>query len=365
MLRTALVALLVLHGLIHGLGVAKAFGWAEVSALTKTIGRPLGVVWGMAGALFVLAAVLLLMRSEKWWVVAAVALLCSQVLIALHWHDARFGTVANLLVLLAVIVGAASWNFKRHYTRAVDRTVEATAALPAHRITEADLVALPTCVQHYLRTAGVVGTLEPRNMRITFQGSIRSEGGPWMPFTTVQVNRFDVPARFFWMDATMKGLPTKGLHAYEDGHATMLIKLAGLVPVMNMKGPEMDTAETVTWFNDLCLFAPGALLDPRITWSAVEERSAQATFSHGGITIHATLLFDAQHRLVDFFSDDRYVVAPPAAPQKRRFSTPMRDHRTIDGRLVPGYGETIWQLPSGPFTYGRFTLRSIAYDVSF
>ena len=56
MLRTALVALLVLHCLIHGLGVAKAFGWAEVSALTKTIGRPLGVVWGMAGALFVLAA---------------------------------------------------------------------------------------------------------------------------------------------------------------------------------------------------------------------------------------------------------------------------------------------------------------------
>ncbi|MBK9287693.1 MAG: hypothetical protein IPN38_08395 [Flavobacteriales bacterium] len=65
-----------------------------------------------------------------------------------------------------------------------------------------------------------------------------------------------------------------------------------------------------------------------------------------------------QHRLVDFFSDDRYVVAPPAVPQKRRFNTPMRDHRTIDGRLVPGYGETTWHCPPVRSDFdGRFTLR--------
>ena len=32
MLRTALLVLLVLHGLIHLMGSAKAFGWAEVAA---------------------------------------------------------------------------------------------------------------------------------------------------------------------------------------------------------------------------------------------------------------------------------------------------------------------------------------------
>ena len=50
-----------------------------------------------------------------------------------------------------------------------------------------------------------------------------------MPFTSVQTNSFDEPARFFWIDATMKGLPTKGLHAYENGKATMLIKVLGVV----------------------------------------------------------------------------------------------------------------------------------------
>jgi hypothetical protein len=31
--------------------------------------------------------------------------------------------------------------------------------------------------------------------------------------------------------------------------------------------------------------------------------------------------------------------------------------------LVPAYGEALWELPSGPFTYGRFTLTALAYDV--
>jgi len=128
-------------------------------------------------------------------------------------------------------------------------------------------------------------------------------------------------------------------------------------------GREMDQAETVTWFNDLCLFAPGALVDPRITWTGSDDRSAIATFTHKDITIAARLVFDAQDLLVDFISDDRYIVAPPKPPEKRTFRTPASAHRRMNGMLLPGYGEALWELPSGPFTYGRFTLTALAYDV--
>ncbi len=237
-----------------------------------------------------------------------------------------------------------------------------TSTLPKALITEADLAALPDPVQRYVRASGAVGTSRPHNMRIVFEGAIRKPDGPWLPFTTTQVNTFDIPSRYFWMDAVMMGLPTKGLHAYENGHATMRIKLAGLLPVMSFAGPELDTAETVTWFNDMCLFAPGALVDPRITWQPIDGRSAQATFHHEGITARATLVFDQQDRLVDFLSDDRYAMSEKP-PRKLRFETPVRDHRTVGGVLVPGYGETVWHMPEGPFTYGRFTLKEIAYNV--
>lgn len=361
MLRIFLAILLAAHGVIHLMGFAKAYGLAKAPALTMSIAKPMGALWAIAAVLFLIAFALLLLGSDRWWIPAGIAVLLSQVLIVLHWHDARFGTIANVLLLVAVIAGASVWNFRAQYNAAVDRTMVLARAVPEHRITEDDLAPLPRSVQRFLRTTGVVGTLRPRNMRIAFEGNIRGFDGPWMPFTTVQVNAFDEPARFFWLDATMKGIPTKGLHAYENGTATMLIKVLGMVPVMEAHGPEMDQAETVTWFNDLCLFAPGALLDPRIAWAPIDDRSAKATFSHRGISISAVLVFDASDRLVDFRSYDRYAMQGDAVV-KMGFSTPARDHRLINGLLLPGYGEAVWLRPEGPFPYGRFTVRSVTYD---
>jgi hypothetical protein len=363
MFRTLLAILLALHGAIHLMGFAKASGFAKLPALTIPFSRAEGAWWAFAAVLFLIACVLLIVRSDLWWIPAAIAVVLSQVLIVSHWHEARFGTIANALLLVALIAGAGIWNFRMHYTAAVARTVERTKALPAQRISETDLEPLPQPVQRYLRTTGVVGTNKPHTMRIAFEGSIRGFDGPWMPFTTVQVNSFDRPARFFWLDATMMRLPTKGLHAYEEGKATMLIKLLGVVPVMEAHGPEMDKSETVTWFNDLCIYAPGALIDPRITWADGDDHSAKATFTNGDLSITATLVFDDADRLVDFVSDDRYAMAANGTAVSMRFSTPLRDHRPIDRLILPGYGEAVWHRPDGPFVYGRFTLRSLTYDL--
>jgi hypothetical protein len=353
LLRLCLFILLLVHGLIHLGSLARSTGW----------------LWGLVAVLMLASAVLVQWRDGRWWMLAGVAIVISQVLIIGRWQDARLGTIANALLLLAVVTSGASWQFHRRYTAAVSTALARTELESNAVIVDDDLNNLPSPIQRYLRAAGVVGTRRPRSMRIELSGQIRSEGGPWMPFTTEQFNTFNVPARFFWMDATMKGLPTKGFHSYDDGVASMRIKLLGLFPVVDVAGRELDTAETVTWFNDLCLFAPGALLDSRISWQAIDDHSASATFSRHRQSITAVLIFDQQDRIINFISDDRYVVAPPASPVRRRFSTPASEHRDINGRLLPGHGDAIWQLPSQssgetyPFVYGRFTLTSIAYDL--
>jgi hypothetical protein len=248
------------------------------------------------------------------------ALVLSQVLIILHWHEARFGTVANVVVLVAVVLGIAVMRFRDTYRAAVREAVPEALAKPRQRpITDND-------------------------------------------FSSEQVNTFHRPARHFWIDASMKGLPTKGYHGYAQGHAFMRIKPLGVIPAVDLSGPEMDVSETVTWFNDLCLFAPGALIDPRMTWEPIDDHNARVTFTHGAITITTQLVFDAEDRLVDFISDDRYGRMPNGRLERLRSTTPASDHRVFDGVRVPGYGEGVWHLPEGPFAYGRFHVRSVAYD---
>ena len=98
-----------------------------------------------------------------------------------------------------------------------------------------------------------------------------------MTFRSEQYNFFDEPARVFLMKASRYGLPVKGLHLFHGESATMQIKLASVLQVVDAKGPKMNQGETVTLFNDLCLMAPAALIEKeRIQWEAAGPLAAQA-----------------------------------------------------------------------------------------
>jgi hypothetical protein len=66
-MRLTLIAVLVLHGLVHLLGVAKAFGLAALPQLTEPIATDRGWLWLMAAVLFVAAAVGVVMTRRRSW----------------------------------------------------------------------------------------------------------------------------------------------------------------------------------------------------------------------------------------------------------------------------------------------------------
>jgi hypothetical protein len=45
-----------------------------------------------------------------------------------------------------------------------------------------------------------------------------------------------------------------------------------------------------------------------------------------------------------------------------RWCTPLGGYQDIDGIRVATQGSTVYARPEGPFTYGEFTLRSIAWN---
>jgi hypothetical protein len=235
---------------------------------------------------------------------------------------------------------------------------------PGIPLREEDLAPLPPPVRRFVRASGAVGRPRPQNLRVEFEAVMRRRpGDAGMAASSVQYNFLARPARLFFMRARMFGLPVRALHVYREGQATFQVRIASLVDMVDQSGQQISRSETVTVFNDLCAFAPGALVDDRLAWSPVDGRSAAVTFTNGPHQVSATLIFDADDRLVDFTSDDR-----PDSSSGRfvplRWSTPLGGHQVIDGIRVPTLGSTVYARPDGPFTYGEFTLRSIACDVA-
>jgi hypothetical protein len=368
-MRIAFSALIAVHALIHVVGFAKAFGLASLTQLKMPIPRPMGVLW-LAAAALVLAAVALLSVARRWfWLVGLAGLVASQIAIVASWGDARFGTIANVVLLAAVVFGAFAWGpfgLRAEYERLVrDGTSRLASSARPPNITEADLAALPPLVQRYLRFAGVVGTLKVQGFRARMTGRIRrSATAPWMPFTAEQVNFYDPPRRYFWMEATRGGLPLDGLHAYSEADASMRIRLLSIVPVVDLGGPEMTRTETVTILNDMSIFAPGRLLDPAIHWRELDARSVEATYSNGPHTVRAVLVFDDSGALVDFWSDDRPALADDGkATLPQRWSTPIRDYRAMGPYRLFTRGEGRYAPSSGEYAYIELEVHEVSTEI--
>jgi len=346
-----------LHGLIHLLGFAKAFDIGAVTQLSKEISKPLGILWLAAFFLFLTSAILFLLKKEEWWIIGIVAAIISQILIFTVWNDAKFGTIANLIILVAILLTYGNYRFEKNYQKEVKENLQRTTLLTTDLLTEPDLMLLPEPVQRYLRYTGVVNKPKLNNMHIVFEGQMREKGKDFFPFTCEQYNFFDEPTRLFFMKAKMKGFTVSGYHRYSNANALMDIRLFGFFPVVKKIGKDMDKAETVTLFNDMCLMAPATLIDKRITWDAINSTSAKATFTNHNITISAILYFNAQGQLINFVSNDRDVNQYP-------FSTPVRNYKNINGINIMTYGEAIWHYPEGKFVYGKFNLKEVKYNVS-
>ncbi|MBL8685439.1 MAG: hypothetical protein JNK05_40055 [Myxococcales bacterium] len=370
-MRIVLSIVLLLHGLLCVLGFAKAFSLAALPALALPISKPMGVVWLASAALLIASAAGLAWQTSWCWVVALLGAILAQVAIVASWQDARFGTLGNLLALFVALYAAFAWGpfgFRAEYHRRARAALErASRAGPPRVVTEADLASLPDRVQRYLRFVGVVGRPLPRAFRVHFSGRIRSAANaPWMPFEGEQTSVVSPGARLFILRAARSGVPFDALHAYEQNAARMRVRVLSLAPMVDASGEAFSKTETVTLFNDLCIMAPAALIDPSIRWRVVDDRQVEATYTQGPHTIRATLVFgDAENAdaLVDFYSDDRPALAPDNTsfvPQ--RWSTPIREYRVRDGVRLASRGEGRYHPASGAYAYIEFSDLRVAYE---
>lgn len=359
MLRLLIPLLAMLHGVIHLLGTAKAFQWDDIQSLTRPVTRVAGIGWAIACILFIVSGILQWNENRLSWIPLFPAVLLSQWLIIIQWTDAKSGTLPNIILLVAAISMFAHWRYYQSYSRDVHIVQQQSPVYVSGKLVDQDIAHLPIPVQRYIRYAGCIGQPRVSSFRVNFKGRIRSKGGSWMSFTSEQQNFLYPPTRLFWMEAMMKGLPVDGYHRYRSGMASMDIRLLSLFKVQYAAGDEMNIAETITFFNDLCIMAPAALTDSRIRWESVNGDTVQAAFTNGKITVKATLLFAADGRLLNFISDERFNTQEG---KRMRWATPLKTYAGMNGYRLGVEADLVYTYPETDFVYGEFRMTDLVYN---
>ena len=220
---------------------------------------------------------------------------------------------------------------------------------------------LPAPIQRYLSYTGVVGMQPIKNVQLKYSGKFRTAADkPWMSMVAKQHYNTD-PASFVWKaNFKIAGLPLLSVtDRYENGKGAMLGKLAGLVTLFNVsEGVELAQGSMMRYLNEVMWF-PTAFFSEKITWQAIDDESAQVTYTDFGMSVSARLQIDAEGRLSNFIGE-RYREVQ-GSYRLDNWSTPIDAYGEFNGLKLPSHGVGMWSLPDGDFSYIELAIEEIIY----
>jgi hypothetical protein len=351
-MRAAIAGLAIVHGLIHLIGVMR--GVDATPSLRVT-------AWLVACLLLLAGGGLLIARVSAGWVVLAAGVVVSQVLIVGDWSEARAGTAANLILLVAIAVAWADARFQRTTAAAIETLLTRVSAEPGALVGAEEVAALPPPVARWLTASGVVDRPRVRTVHLHQRGQLRTAPDqPFMPAEAEQVFTTAEPGFVWAVRVTMASLvPVAGRDQYLGGRGRMSIRAASLIPLVSADGAEIDQGTLLRFLGEIVWF-PSAALAPYIRWDAVDEQTARATMIYRGVTASALFTFDAAGRMVHLTAR-RYQGGGPGA-RLEDWSVIAHAWTRMGGVVVPSKGTVSWRTSGRDFDYYRWEITGIEYD---
>jgi len=232
-------------------------------------------------------------------------------------------------------------------------------------VLEEDIRKLPAPVQNWLKASGTIGKPEIKSVFVKQSAQMKMKPGQkkWYQAEAIQYVTTGEPA-FIWT-VKMKMLPfikIKGRDKFVDGKGEMLIKLNGLINVVNEKGEKMNEGTLQRYLGELVWY-PSAALSPYIRWEAIDEHSAKATMSYKGTTGSGIFFFNEKGDFVKF-STMRYMGNKPGLKRYEWIIT-VNEYAEYDGIKVPAKMEATWKLDEGDWTWLRLDIVDIEYNFDF
>lgn len=362
-MRIVLTILIAIHGVIHLFGFLKAFGISEFNAISHPITKPFGIVWLLTFALFAITAVLLIAQSNYWWIIGIVGVILSQFLIMNYWSDAKFGTIANVIILLATIIGYSSFNFKERIKGERITQFENSQLKNQNIVTEKSLLDLPAIVQKWLSNSGIIGKKLISNVYLTqeLQLKLKPEQTTWNNGTAEQYFTIQPPAFNWNINTEMNSiLSVAGRDKFEEGKGEMTIKLLSLIPVVNAKNDEKVNQATLQRYLAEIVWFPSASLNEYIEWETIDDNSARATMEYKGTKGSGEFHFDKDGNFEKFVAM-RYQDSNDAEPTEWTVKATKTEER--NGIKIPVECEASWGLESGKWTWLKLRIKEIEYNL--
>lgn len=362
-MRTILILLIAIHGLIHLFGFLKAFGFSEFDGLQLPLSKTQGLLWLISCILFALTLILLIFNSNHWSHLAFLAIATSQILIFMFWADAKFGTIANIIILIPAVITCAHGIFINKISLERSLQFDRTEILESTIINSEDLTNLPPAVQKWLSQSGTLDKSCISNVYLSqdLEIKLKPDQDDWIQAFAQQYFSIQPPAFIWNIDAKMNPiLYFTGRDKFENGKGAMLIKMNSILPIANVSDEDKINEASLQRFLAEMVWFPSAALNSYVKWEHIDSTSARATMNFKGTTGSGIFHYDNNG---DFqkFTALRYRDSTHSTPTL--WTVMAHEIGKMNGIRIPIRCSASWQVKDSTWTWLRLRISELKYNV--
>jgi len=144
---------------------------------------------------------------------------------------------------------------------------------------------------------------------------------------------------------------------YLSDKGRLVVTSLWLFTVVNGSGETFDEGELQRWIAESVWFPTNLLPSERISWSAIDDKTAKLSFKYKNVSTSFTVTFSdtgeitqmETTRFMDQARKERWLVIPS-------------EYNETDGIIIPTKAEVTWKLEGGDLSYAKFRVKTIEYD---
>ncbi len=222
---------------------------------------------------------------------------------------------------------------------------------------------LPAPVQRYLEFAIAADAPALSTVRLRHGGHFRT--APRQPWLLIRGDQHFTAARpgFVW-SARLKAGPFVWFDACDslvDGRGNMLVKVQSAFTIADAHGPQIDQGASMRWMMETFWF-PYGIVSERIRWEPIDANTATMHLMDTELPVSARVDFNREGRILRL-SGDRYRDTGRGGASLTPWAGRCSDYKQFGSFRVPGFVEAAWILPEGEFSYVRFQVTGIEYNL--
>lgn len=265
------------------------------------------------------------------------------------------------LILIIAIIGFSLWNFNLQVNQERKTILSENIMTEQKMVTEDLIKHLPIPVKRWLDYSGVIGKKQIETVYLRQKGfmKLKPDQKDWMEAEAEQYFTINRPSFIWNVRTSMIGIPVVGRDLFKDGQGSMQIKLAGLLPVVNVADNSKINESTIQRYLGEIIWFPSAALSDYIKWEPIDDYSARATMSYGGSAGSAVFHFDSIGKLTKFVAL-RYRDIEDTNPTE--WVATVKKYKNTNGINIPTKLEISWNLEDGIFTWYKFEIYNVLYD---